>query len=153
MISQKVTGFAELDRALSDLKPATGKAALRRGLKKAAQPMADLMASLAPKHEGDLAGSIAVSTKLDKRQAGMHRKMFRNDKASVEIFVGPSYDLGAGGRHGHLQEFGTAHHAPAPFARPAWDQDGEALLKRLADHLWAEVRTSAERAARKAAKG
>lgn len=146
-------GFSELEKTLEALKPATGKAAIRRSIKAAAQPMADLMQGAAPVDDGDLQASIAISTRLDKRQAGLHRKMFRDDRAAVEVFVGPSYDLGAGGRHGHLQEFGTAHHAPQPFVRPAWDQDREALLERLSDQMWNEIQKTLARAARRAAKG
>jgi HK97 gp10 family phage protein len=152
-MSYKLDGFAELDRQLEKMKPAMGKASMRRSAKKAAQPMADLMARLAPRDEGDLSGSIAVSTKLDKRQAGLHRKMFRNDKAAAEVFIGPSYDLGAGGRHGHLLEFGTQHHAPQPFARPAWDQDKDQMLKRLSQALWQDIQKTIARANRRAAKG
>ena len=152
-LTHGLQGFAELDKALEDLKPATGKATLRRSLKTAAQPMVDLMQSLAPVQGGDLQGSITTSTRLDKRQAGLHRKMFRNDKAAVELFIGPSYDLGAGGRHGHLQEFGTQHHGAQPFVRPAWDQDRQQLLRRLSDQMWVEIEKTVARAKRRAAKG
>ena len=68
------------------------------------------------------------------------------------MFVGPSYDLGAGGRHGHLLEFGTAHSAAQPFMRPAWDQDHKALLERLKVEIWTEIKKSMARAERKAAR-
>lgn len=152
-VSVKLEGWKEMDEALEELSKAAGKGALRRALKKAAQPLVDKMKSMAPVDDGDLRDSIAVSTKLDKRQAGLHRKMFRDDKAAVEMFVGPSYNLGAGGRHGHLQEFGTEHHGPQPFARPAWDSDKMDLLDRLGDELWTEIDKAVARARRKAARG
>lgn len=152
-VSVKLEGFKELDDALEQLSKAAGKGALRRSLKKAAQPLVEKMKAMAPVDDGDLRDSIDVSTKLDGRQRGLHRKMFRNDKASVEMFVGPSYELGGGGRHGHLLEFGTQHHAPQPFARPAWDSDKTALLDRLGKHLWEEIDKSIARAKRKAARG
>jgi HK97 gp10 family phage protein len=149
----KLEGFAELDEALAELeKMATQKAVLRRALKKAAQPTADKASGMAPVLTGALAGSVTVSTKLDKRQAGLHRKMFRDDRAAVEMFVGPSYTLGAGGRHGHLLEFGTYKMAAQPFMRPAWDSDKMALLDRLKVELRAEIDRTVARAARRAAR-
>lgn len=151
-VTVKIEGLSELDAKLGELSKAAGKAALRRSLKKSAEPLAALMQSLAPDREGspaerDLRQSIAVSTKLSKRQASMHRKMFRNDKASVEMFVGAGKLP-----HPHLVEFGTFKMDPQPFARPAWDQDKMALLERLKDAIRVEIEKSVARARRKAAR-
>jgi len=162
-----IQGFAELEKALDNLSKSAGKGVLRRSLKKAAQPTADIAASLAPKKTGALAKSIIVGTKLDGRQAKIHRKMFRDDKSAVTMFVGPSYLLGAKGRHGHLVEFGTAPFinggrfagtqnpgTPAqPFMRPAFESDKMAMLERLKSELWSELEKSLIRAEKKAAKG
>ena len=145
-------GFDEMEEALDDLEMATRKSVTRRALKKSAQPLADLANSLAPRDSGRLAASISVSIKLDGRQSKLHRRMFRSDKAAVEMFVGPSYLAFGGGRHGHLLEFGTAHTAAQPFMRPAWDQDNRALLERLKVELWIEIKKSMARAERKAAR-
>ncbi|SNT76715.1 HK97-gp10 family putative phage morphogenesis protein [Paracoccus seriniphilus] len=147
-----VEGFAELEKALDNLSKSAGKAVLRRALKKAAQPTADLARSMAPVKTGKLAKSVIVGTRLDGRQARIHRRMFRDDKAAVEMFVGPSYLRGDGGRHGHLVEFGTSKMAARPFMRPAWDQDKNAMLERLSDELWAELEKSIRRAEKRAAK-
>lgn len=170
-VTYETQGFAELDEQLDRLSKSAGKGVLRRALKKAAEPMAEIARSKVPVDDGDLKKSITVSVKLAKRQAGLHRKMFRDDKASVEMFLGPSYDLGAGGRHGHLVEFGTSPHinrgqfrgtqhpgtAPQPFMRPAWDADQVKLLDRLGQNMWAELQKAIKRAdakaARQAAKG
>lgn len=151
MAQVKLQGFAELDRELEKLSKAAGKGVLRRSLKKSAEPLAEKMRGMAPRGDtasDELAESIAVSTKLSKRQKGLHKKMFRDDKAAVEIFVGPGPDPAAWN-----QEFGNINHGPQPFVRPAWDQDRQALLDRLGDHLWAELEKSLARAARKTAKG
>lgn len=147
-----VEGFAELEKALDNLSKSAGKAVLRRALKKAAQPTADLARSMAPVKTGKLAKSVIVGTRLDGRQARIHRRMFRDDKAAVEMFVGPSYLRGDGGRHGHLVEFGTSKMAARPLMRPAWDQDKHAMLERLSDELWAELEKSIRRAEKRAAK-
>lgn len=151
-VTVNISGLKELEKELDNLSKAAGKGVLRRALKKAAQPTADLASTLAPRDTGRLAGSIIVGTKLDGRQAKIHKKMFRDDRAAVEMFVGPSYILGDGGRHGHLLEFGTYKMSPQPFMRPAWDQDKRAMLDRLSDELWAELEKSIARAERKAAK-
>ena len=147
----KLEGFAELERELDRLSKSAGKGVLRRSLKKAAQPMADLMEGMAPRGDSasdDLAESIGVSTKLSKRQKSIHKKMFRDDRASVELFVGPGPDPAAWN-----QEFGNINHGPQPFVRPAWDQDRMALLDRLGKLMWAELEKSIKRADAKAARG
>src|SRR5690606_397632 len=91
--------------------------------------------------------SIGVGTQLSKRQRGLHRKMFKSDKASVEVFVG------AGSvPHAHLQEFGTKNHGPQPFARPSWDSHKDQLIPQIGEEMWAEIDKAAKRLARKAAR-
>lgn len=151
-VTVKVSGLRELDRALGQLPKSTGKAVLRRVLKKAGQPMADDMRAKAPDDPetggNDLRSSIGVGTKLSKRQAKLHRKMFKNDKASAEVFVGAGKVA-----HAHLQEFGTAHHGAQPFARPAWDAGKMQALETIKTDLWSEIDKAAIRLAKKAAKG
>lgn len=151
-VTLELVGFDDMEAALDQLPQGVRKGGGRRAMLKAAQPMADLAAALAPRDSGDLAASITVSTKLDRRQAREHRREAGGDRAFIEVFVGPSYDLGAGGRHGHLVEFGTVHSAPQPFMRPAWDQDQRAMLERLKVDLWAEIKKSLARAEAKAAR-
>lgn len=147
----KLQGFSELDKNLSRLeKKATQKGVLRRSLKKAAQPMADVMYEYAPRGdtaEDQLSESIGVSTKLSKRQAAQHRRMFRNDKAAVEMFVGPGPDPAAWN-----QEFGNRNHGPQPFARPAFDQEAMPTLDRLGKLIAVELDKAVKRASRKAAR-
>jgi HK97 gp10 family phage protein len=157
MATVQLTGFKELERELDNLSKAAGKAVLRRAMKKSAQPLADLAQSLSPRDTGTLAESITVGVKLNNRQARMHKRMFKDDRSAIEMFVGPSYLRGDGGRHGHLLEFGTIKMRPQPFMRPAWDQDQRAMLDRLKEELWRElektIARAERRAARKAAKG
>lgn len=149
--SFSVEGFKELDDALENLTKGAGKAALRKGARAALEPMAEIARSLAPDDPEtggrDLKASITVGTVLSKRQRGLHRKMFRNDKASVEMFMGAGTNPAA-----HTQEFGTIRHGPQPFMRPAWDQDKNAMLERLKADLWASISAAVKRANRKAAR-
>ena len=146
MTSVKLEGFAELDQALAELSKAAGKGVLRRSLKKAAEPMAAIARGMAPRETGGLAETVGYGTRLTKRQAGMHRKMFRDDRASVEGFVGANHPAAV------PQEFGTIHHGPQPFIRPAFDQDVMPMLDRLKSELATEIDKAVARAARRAAR-
>lgn len=150
----KLEGFAALEKAMEELSQSQGRAVLRRAQMKAAQPMADLAKSLAPVGPtGRLAKSISVQSRLAKRQAGIHRRTFRDDKLSSEVFVGPTYLSTGGGRHGHLVEFGTVKMAPRPFMRPAWEQDKKNYLDRLGAEMAVQVENAVKRARARAAKG
>ena len=144
----KLEGFAELERELDRLSKAAGKGVLRRSLKKAASPIAETANSFAPVGDtGEYAQSFVYGTKLSKRQAGQHRKMFLDQRAAVEGFVGTNDPAGV------QQEFGNVFHAPQPALRPAWDQEANPTLDRLGSYLWDEFQKSLGRAQRKAAKG
>lgn len=146
--NNSVTGFAEMDRNLAELTQATGKGVLRRALKKAAMPLVELANSFAPEGDtGEYAQSFTYSTRLNKRQGKLHRRMFRDDRASVEGFVGTNDPAGV------QQEFGNVNHGPQPALRPAWDQDHKEMLARLSQDLGAELQKSLQRAQRKAARG
>lgn len=143
----KVEGLRELNRALAELPKSTGKAVLRRTLKNAAQPVADDAERMAPRDEGTLAASIGVSTKLTRRQRTQHRKMFKNDRASVEMFMGPG-----GLTQAWAQEFGTETNPPQPYLRPAWDAGKMGVLNAIKENLGSEIDKAAKRLARKAAR-
>ena len=164
-VTMKLEGFAELDLQLEKLSKSAGKGVLRRSLKKAAEPMAEIARALAPDDPSsggfDLRKSIKVGTRLSRSQKRAHRKMFRNDKASVEMFVGAG-PLG----QAIYTEFGTApfinggHYAGTqnpgiraqPYMRPAFESDKMAMLERLKSELWSELKKSIIRADRKAAR-
>lgn len=149
--TEHVEGLSELEAALSQLPKSTGKAVLRRTLKKAGQPIADNARALAPDDPNtggdDLKSSIAVSTKLSKRQRSAHKKMFRDDKASAEMFVGAGPLPQA-----HNQEFGNVNHGPQSFMRPAWDGNKTQALEIIKAEMWGEIEAAAKRLARKAAR-
>jgi HK97 gp10 family phage protein len=142
-----VDGLKELDIALGELPKATAKGVLRRVLRMAAQPVANDYASSVRVDQGELRDSAGVGTKLTRRQQSAHRKMFRNDKASVEMFVG------AGGlAQAITEEFGTIDQSPHPALRPAWDSNKDAVLNTIKTELGAEITKAAARLARKQAR-
>jgi hypothetical protein len=144
----RVSGFAEIEKALDELaKPATRKASARRSLIKAAAPLVSAAKAMAPRDQGDLVASIGVGTKLTKRQASLRRRMFRDEKAAVEVF------FGAGGlAQATQQEFGNFKDTPKPYIRPAWDQGQAGMLERLKAELWIDIEKAVARQAKRAAR-
>lgn len=140
----KVEGLKDLERALKGLPAANAKAVLRRTLKEAGEPVAKAARAMVPKEQGYLSESIDVSTKLSGRQRSLHKK-----ESPVEMFIGPGPDPA-----GHLQEFGTGPgHQAQPFLRPAWDQNKAKVLDTIANLTWIEIEKTANRLAKRAAKG
>lgn len=148
----RIDGLAELNRALGELPKATGKSVLLRVLREAGEPIAAAMRARAPSDPTDklpdIKPSIGVGTKLSARQAKLHKKMFRNDKAAAEMFAGVFRIP-----HAHLQEWGTVRHAAQPFARPAWDATKDQALDIVVSGLGEEIAKAAKRLSKKAAKG
>lgn len=153
-ITVEVEGLKDLERALDDLQRPAAKALIRRSLMKAAKTFAEHAQDFAPDGDtGDLGDSIQASTKLTKRQQFLHRRFAGDSRSSVEVFVGPVYqDQKYGAFYGHLQEFGTAHHAAQPFMRPAWISGRDQILKDLSRIMREEIKKAIARAERKAAR-
>ncbi|MCA2012399.1 HK97 gp10 family phage protein [Cereibacter sphaeroides] len=150
-VTFSLSGFRELERELEQLaNHRLRKASARRALLKAAQPMAAIADALAPEDPASEFDHIrvAVGTRLTRRQRRLHRRMFSDERAAVEVFVGVA------GTHpaGVQQEFGNINHGPQSFMRPAWDRDHRAMLDRLKAELAADIQRTVARAARRAAR-
>lgn len=148
-----VDGLRELDASLQALADEYGKAAgrgvLRRVGAKALTPMAEVARSLAPDDPdtqgNDLKASIVVGKPLNKRQRAIANK--DEGKAFVSVYMGPTVQQGL------LQEFGTVHHPPQPFLRPAFAQEARGAIDIVAKELGPEIeKTAARLAKRRAAK-
>ena len=142
----KVIGLKETEAALKALNEqvGTGRAARNvglRALRAGGEVLAKDARRLAPKQDMHLSESIGVSTRLTRRQRGLHQK-----KDPVEMFVGPNNPAAI------PQEFGTFKESPQPFMRPAWDATKDQVLKRIADTLMVDVERTAKREAAKAAR-
>lgn len=149
----RIEGLSQLADTMRELPKATQKNVLKRVLMKRGQPLATAMRNLAPDdprtpNTKDLKGSIGVGTKLTPRQSRLHKKETKNDKQFAEVFVGAGKVP-----HAHLNEWGTINMAAQPFARPAWDENKDAILDGIKDDLWTEIDRAAKRHARKLAKG
>lgn len=141
----KVEGLKALDAALAELPKSTAKATLRRTAIKALQPFDKAWRQKAPRLTGHLEESGGVGTKLTTRQARLNRK--RDDKSFVEVYAGPNDPAAV------PQEFGTVDQPAQPFARPAWDETQTEVFAIVTTDLAGEIDKSAQRLARKAARG
>lgn len=172
-VSVSVSGLKELDANLRLLSKATARNTLRRVLTKAGQPIADAAAALAPDDPStgapDLKTSMLVTSRLKnevgrsefaevKRSGGGQaeavqamrdaRRTAAGEGSFAEVYVGPSADI----FYAHMQEFGTAHHPPHPFLRPAFDQEGGKVLDIIMSELGGEIDKAVKRMKRRAAK-
>ena len=149
-VKVRIDGLKELDAALGELGKSTGKNVLRRVLRGAAEPMADQIRATAPVDPdggGQLRDSAGVGTRLSRNQSRQHRKMFRDDRASVEMFVG----VGALPQ-ATLEEFGGPNNSPKGYVRAAWDAHKGPILEHIKTELGTEITKAAERQARKQAR-
>ena len=138
-------GAKELEKALLDLPKRIAKTAVRRGIVKLLQQVADDAQARVPVRSGRLKEKIAVRPQLSRRQKRGRAK----DKGLIEAFVGATP-----ARHAHLVEFGTGPRMqrngkstgamPAqPFLRPAWDGAKGKLVDELGQVLWDEIEKAA----------
>lgn len=144
-LSGELIGADDLENALKQLPKSMAKSVLRRALIKAAEPTETLAREMAPRGAtGNLKISIDAKTQLKASQK-------RGAKIDgVEAFIGATTPKGA---HAHLVEFGTAHSAPHPFMRPAWDATKNKVLASIRSEIWKALAKSARTLARKALKG
>lgn len=143
MADFKISGFAELEKALADLPKATERSVLRRVAKKALEPMMDRAQQLAPVDEGTLRDSIVIGSSLTSRARRADKK---EPRLGVRVFMGTA------NRNGVPREFGTSRSSATPFMRPAWDGGNRAALDVILNDLGEEVEKAAKRAARKKAR-
>jgi HK97 gp10 family phage protein len=135
----RIEGLRELDEALKELPKATARNVLLRTLKNVGEPMAKDAARLAPDDPAtggkDLKNSIRVLSVPAKEREN-----------HVEVAIGPTTKA----FWGLFQEFGTAHHGPQPFMRPAFDGGAMRALNSIKKTLANEISKAVQRLARKA---
>lgn len=148
--SFKMEGLKELDAALAEFRPMTGRNILRRAGTQAMEPVADEMRAKAPVqrgHEQDLKKSIDTGTKGAKSA----KREFR-DTHVVEVYAGPSVVGDGVLPQAYQQEFGNENHGPQPYVRPGWDVKRSGVMPDLKDRLGTELDKASKRAARRALK-
>lgn len=141
-VTVKFEGGKALDEALGQFTPAKRRAIGRVALDAGGQILARSMRDKVAVDSGGTKESIDVSGTLAKGPKAAHKKI-----AEQERYVGPD------SRPAAIQtEFGNEHQAAQPFGRPAFDETGDEVLKRIGDELWVGIDKAAKAAARKAAK-
>ncbi len=144
----KIEGGQKFAKSLESLPFSKQRGVLVGMLKKAAQPVAERMKELAPVEPGkpDLKDSMVVKS-VSKIDDGSELEARSLDDSEAAVAIGPSKDA----FYGYFQEFGTAPHGthpghpPQAFARPAFDQTQDAVLRAIQDDIWAHLRNTAER--------
>lgn len=165
----KIEGLKDLQEALKEFSKATAGNILKRAVMAGGAEVADEAVRRAPKRTGTLKTEIKVSkAKIINPGTSAYAQAIREtgDKAiaaaaaraanraaggsgrSAVCHVGPTKRAG----QGILQEFGTAHHPPQPFMRPAWDSKGTVAAEAIRDTLAEGIEKATQRAARKAAR-
>lgn len=165
----RLEGLNNVLETMQDLSKATQGNVLKRAVMAGGAVIAEDATSRAPVDDGDLKRNILVSRakiispgKAAFAQAmretgdrGIAAQAARNANRTAggsgraaSCKVGPTKAVG----QGILQEFGTAHHRPQPFMRPAWDTKKEAAAKEVQSALEDEIKKAVDRAKRKAAR-
>ena len=142
-VTVKFEGGRQIDAALTQFKPAKRRSIGRAALDAGGQIMARAMRDNAPVDEGGLKESIDVSGTLAPAVKAAHRKI-----AEQERYVGPDSRPSA-----VQQEFGNENHPPQPFARPAFDETGEQVVKTIGDWLWVGIEKAFKAMTKAAGKG
>lgn len=135
IVKMTFEGGDALARTLNQLPAAFSRKIILDALKEGAEPIRDTAAILAPRHTGDLAGGMTISTtnRLGGTAGGRWQERGETEHA---VAVGPSKDE----YYGLFQEYGTVHHSAHPFLRPAFDQQGAQALTIIGDALWWALR-------------
>lgn len=149
-------GEAELGNAFAQLPKAVAKNVMTRILLKAGVPIAVTASRLAPRNPRrtrgpSLSSSIAVSTKLSRRQ---RRRQLKKDGAIV--FIGPRVphafliEIGTGPRWQKTTQRYTGHTPAHPFMRPAWESEKNRALTIIREEIWIELSRAARRLRKRA---
>jgi HK97 gp10 family phage protein len=139
----KLTGFRELEKALSDLPKRTSKPLLTKIATDALEPMRAKAESFAPDDSGDLKRSIIISDKRTRRV-----RKGAGPKKGITIAMGPASGEGVL-NYAALQEFGTVNAPPHAFMRPAWDGEAEGALEHIKENLGREIAAATKRRRKK----
>lgn len=167
-ISVSLQGFDVLEQALAQLSNAAAKGVLQRAGKAALEPVAEEARKNARRNwrTGQLHNAIEITTKqanevgraayaATMRSGGsraqavdaMRTARRTSGRANVEIYLGVTDKA----PHAHLIEFGTVHHRPFPFMRPAWDTHKADVLVDLKTAIADEIAKTVLRSQRRAA--
>lgn len=148
----RVEGLQAVEQGLGELTKATGRKNLRIAALDALEPMRAVAEANANAADFKWSGATADSTEVSTKLRGYAKRTSSKD-STVEAYMGPG---GEGGDRpppeASLQEFGTSHHPPQPWMRPAYEQEKRPTIERVAARLTELVFASVARARRKKAR-
>lgn len=165
VVTVQVVGLKELQDALNELPRATSRNVQIRALMRQAEPIAAAARAFAPVRLGHLRRSIVATTQRPAGHKTPAARAFASTigaggtpeqaraaakaagAAPVEVFVGPGRNP-----QSSLQEFGTSHHPPQPYMRPAWDMHKRLAVDGIGKDLWDEIQKTASRRAKRSAR-
>jgi HK97 gp10 family phage protein len=168
-VTVSVDGLRQLDNALAQLPRSLQKGVLKRTLAKAGQPIADRASELAPRDTGELASSMAVSSKIKgiggaefaavMRSGGSKaeavaamrgaRRAAKATASTAVMFVGPTKAKSKKDAIKRIvQEFGSVKQAARPYMRPAWDAEADHALEIIKEELGNQIIATARRVGR-----
>lgn len=165
----RLEGLSELKESLDGLSKATQGNVLKRSVMSGGAVIAEDATSRAPVDDGDLKKNILVSRAriISPGQAAYAQAMRETGDRGIAAQAARNANRAAGGTgraaacqvgptkavgQGILQEFGTAHHKPQPFMRPAWDSKQVEAAEAVQSALTEEIQKAVDRAQRKAAR-
>ena len=154
----KIEGFRELDRALAnDLPKATARNVLNRTAEKSMERIKIRMGELAPYDPEDRDGDgkhLNQTMRTQRVTAKRSRGQARFDRSTgVAVMTGPAPEGRRARANAGWQEDGTVEMTPNPYARPAADSEGEAVIREVKSVLTQEIDKAKARIAKKLARG
>lgn len=158
----EIEGSLELQAALRELgDPRVVRTALRTALRNAAKPMLDKAVSRAREDKGNLKRSVKMAAakgeKLDSPEFGIVIGIDANEDPARYVTRKTRSNGGKGGTYRDpgvagvavIEEFGRPGEAANPFMRPAFDEEGDATIRRFGEEAGPVIEKAAERLAKK----
>lgn len=158
-VSVKVTGLDGIAKALGEMRKSTARGVMQRVMKEEAEPIAAMARSLVPVRSGQLRDAIVVTTKRPRGQKTAAARAFASAGGGI---AGRAAAKAAGATpatafvaitrrapHAHLVEFGSRNNAPSGFMRRAFDAGKRGAIKNTGVKVWAEIRKTNARIAKR----
>lgn len=129
-VDLRFEGGQKLAATLASLPDRVSLKVQRRALMEAAEPMRAMAQRGAPREPGapDLADNIVISPLRGGTDSF-------GDARAAGVAIGPAKAF----FYGFFQEWGTVHHGPQAFMRPAFDATAQKTLQLLRMALWTEI--------------
>jgi hypothetical protein len=158
----EVEGAADLQAALRELgDPRAIRTTLRASLRKAGKPMLEKIRSNVREDKGDLKRSVKMTAakgeRPDSPQFGIVIGVDANEGPARIVARKTRSNRGKGGTYRDpgvagvavIEEFGRPGEAANPSFRPAFDEEGEATIRRFGEEAGPIIERTAARLARR----